>query len=261
MSIVDPLRVDRRADGIAVLTFTNPDKRNPMTPALTERWAATLRGLRGDRDLRAVVVTGQGPAFCSGADLGELGGTGDVDLITARAGLSEFYRTWLTIQDIPVPTIAAVNGHAIGAGLAVALACDLRYVVPGAKLGAPFVNLGLHPGMATTALLAEAAGVQRARELLFTGRLISGTEAAEIGIALAADEPVLDTALHTASRIAAAAPIAVRLTKSAFAAGQPTVTQALGWEALAQPVTTQTADFREGVDARITRRTPRFLGR
>jgi enoyl-CoA hydratase/carnithine racemase len=256
-----PLRVERLENGVAVVTFTNPAKRNPMTAELTERWSDTMRGLRSAADLRVVVVTGEGAGFCSGADLGELGGNADADLLGARTHLSEFYRTWLSIRNLPVPTIAAINGHAIGAGLAVALACDLRYVVPAAKLGVPFVQLGLHAGMATTALLPEAVGMQRARELLFTGRLISGAEAVELGIALPAGESVLDTALATAGQIAGAAPIAVRLTKTALASGQPSVDQALSWEALAQPVTTQTADFTEGITARRENRPPHFLGR
>ena len=255
-----PLTVERRENGVAVVTFTNPDKRNPMTAELTARWAETMRELRGQSDLRAVVVTGEGSAFCSGADLRELGSNAESDLMGARAHLSEFYRTWLSIRNLPVPSIAAINGHAIGAGLAVALACDLRYVAPAARLGVPFVQMGLHAGMATTALLPEAVGMQRARELLLTGRLIDGAEAVEIGIALPAGDSVLDTALNTAARIAGAAPIAVRLTKTALTGGQPTVDQALAWEALAQPVTTQTTDFTEGITARLEKRPPRFLG-
>ncbi|MBU3066556.1 enoyl-CoA hydratase/isomerase family protein [Nocardia sp. NEAU-G5] len=261
MTAHQPLTVEWRDNGVVVVTFTNPAKRNPMSAELTAHWSEAMRELRGAAELRAVVVTGAGPAFCSGADLGELGGTADADLMGARAHLSEFYRTWLSIRNLPVPTIAAVNGHAIGAGLALALACDLRYVVPTARLGVPFVQLGLHAGMATTALLPEAVGMQRARELLFTGRVISGAEAVELGIALPAGESVLDTALDTAAQIAGAAPIAVRLTKTALAAGQPSVEQALAWEALAQPVTTQTADFTEGITARREHRRPHFLGR
>ncbi|MCZ0992570.1 enoyl-CoA hydratase-related protein [Streptomyces noursei] len=116
--------------------------------------------------------------------------------------------------------------------------------------------------MATTALLAEAVGPSRARELLLTGRLISGARAATIGMvheALPADQ-VLRAALDVADEIAAAAPLAVRLTKSGLAQGQPTVERALTWEGLAQPVTTTTDDFREGVQARRERRRPHFTG-
>ncbi|MFJ5677510.1 enoyl-CoA hydratase/isomerase family protein [Streptomyces sp. NPDC093097] len=262
MSEQEPLRVEHRPNGVTVLTFDNPDRRNPMTARLTEQWRHTLHALREAPDLRAVVVTGTGPAFCSGADLGELADRHDESLPAARSHLSAFYRTWLTLRDLPVPTVAAVNGHAVGAGLALALACDLRYAAEDARLGAPFVHLGLHPGMATTATLAEAVGLPRARELLLTGRLVSGARAAALGMvheAVPADQ-VLATALAAADEIAAAAPLAVRLTKAALAQGQPTVEQALTWEALAQPVTTTTDDFREGVSARRERRRPHFTG-
>ncbi|WP_044380579.1 enoyl-CoA hydratase/isomerase family protein [Streptomyces noursei] len=258
----EPLRVEHRPNGVTVLTFDNPDRRNPMTGRLTAQWRRAMRSLRQAPDLRAVVITGTGPAFCSGADLGELADQHGQGLSGTRAQLSDFYRTWLAVRDLPVPTVAAVNGHAVGAGLALALACDLRYAAAEAKLGAPFVRLGLHPGMATTALLAEAVGPARARELLLTGRLISGARAAALGMvheALPADR-VLPAALDVADEIAAAAPLAVRLTKSGLAQGQPTVERALAWEALAQPVTTATDDFREGVQARRERRHPHFTG-
>ncbi|WP_275461132.1 enoyl-CoA hydratase/isomerase family protein [Streptomyces noursei] len=258
----EPLRVEHRPNGVTVLTFDNPDRRNPMTGRLTAQWRRAMRSLRQSPDLRAVVITGTGPAFCSGADLGELANQHGQGLSGTRAQLSDFYRTWLAVRDLPVPTVAAVNGHAVGAGLALALACDLRYAAAEAKLGAPFVRLGLHPGMATTALLAEAVGPARARELLLTGRLISGARAAALGMvheALPADR-VLPAALDVADEIAAAAPLAVRLTKSGLAQGQPTVERALAWEALAQPVTTTTDDFREGVQARRERRHPHFTG-
>ncbi|KOV60556.1 enoyl-CoA hydratase/isomerase family protein [Streptomyces sp. MMG1121] len=262
MSEQEPLSIEHRPNGVTVLTFDNPDRRNPMTARLTEQWQHTMRSLREAPDLRAVVVTGTGPAFCSGADLDELADRHAQGLPGARARLSAFYRAWLTVRDLPVPTVAAVNGHAVGAGLALALACDLRYAAEEARLGAPFVRLGLHPGMATTALLAEAVGLPRARELLLTGRLVSGTQAAAMGMvheALPAEQ-VLRAALAVADEMAAAAPLAVRLAKSGLAQGQPTVEQALTWEALAQPVTTTTDDFREGIQAHRERRPPHFTG-
>ncbi|MFF9481821.1 enoyl-CoA hydratase/isomerase family protein [Streptomyces sp. NPDC014733] len=258
----EPLRIEHRPNGVAVLTFDDPARRNPMSARLTAQWRRAMRSLRQDTELRAVVVTGTGPAFCSGADLGELADQHGRGLTDARDRLSDFYRTWLAVRDLPVPTVAAVNGHAVGAGLALALACDLRYAAAEAKLGAPFVRLGLHPGMATTALLAEAVGPARARELLLTGRLISGARAADLGMvheALPADQ-VLRAALDVADEIAAAAPLAVRLTRSGLAQGQPTVEQALAWEGLAQSVTTTTDDFREGVRARREHRRPHFTG-
>jgi enoyl-CoA hydratase len=175
-----------------------------------------------------------------------------------------FYRTWLSIRDLEAPSIAAVNGHAIGAGLCLALACDLRYAARGVKLSAPFTRLGMHPGMATTWLLPEAVGLTVARELLFTGRSVDAEEALRIGLVNGVSEPgsLLDDALATAARIAGAAPVATRLTKAGLrAGGHRSLEDALQFEALAQPVTFATDDLREGLSASRERRTPNFTGR
>jgi enoyl-CoA hydratase len=175
-----------------------------------------------------------------------------------------FYRAWLAIRDLEVPTIAAVNGPAIGAGLALALACDLRYAASDARLGVPFTTLGMHPGMATTWLLPEAVGLPVARELLLTGRLVTGDEAHSLGLvnrALPRAE-VLPAALDTAAAVAATAPVATRLTTMALrAGGHASLEAALQWEALAQPVTLATDDLHEGIAAARERRPPRFTGR
>jgi len=152
----------------------------------------------------------------------------------------------------------------VGAGLAVALACDLRYVAEDARLGVPFTALGMHPGMATTWLLPEVAGLPVARELLLTGRMVTGTEAAAIGLANRAVPAgrVLEEALEVAATVAATAPVACRLTKRALASGGPVSFEAaLQWEALAQPVTLASEDLQEGLRAQRERRTPRFTGR
>jgi enoyl-CoA hydratase/carnithine racemase len=156
-----------------------------------------------------------------------------------------------------------VNGAAVGAGLAVALACDLRYAAEDARMGVPFTALGMHPGMATTWLLPEVAGLAAARELLLTGRMVTGTEAAAMGLVNRAVAPgaVLDEALSVAAAVAATAPVASRLTKRALASGgHASFEAALEWEALAQPVTLATADLQEGLAAQRKRRTPRFTG-
>jgi enoyl-CoA hydratase len=162
-----------------------------------------------------------------------------------------------------VPTIAAVNGHAVGAGLALALACDLRYAASDAKLLAPFTALGLHPGMATTWLLPEVAGLPLAREMLFTGRAVTGAQAESYGLVNRAvpRELVLQEALEAAGRIAAQAPIATRLTKVALAGGgHPDLDAALRWESLAQAVTMASKDMLEGLAAQRDKRRPEFTG-
>ncbi|HOF64530.1 MAG TPA: enoyl-CoA hydratase/isomerase family protein, partial [Dermatophilaceae bacterium] len=111
--------------GVAVVTFDQPDKRNAMSDEMTASWVSLMRELREDRDLAAVVVTGAGSAFCSGGDLSWIASEPDATVIDLRHRMLAFYRAWLSIKALEVPTIAAINGHAIGAGLGVALACDI----------------------------------------------------------------------------------------------------------------------------------------
>ncbi|MFC4905861.1 enoyl-CoA hydratase/isomerase family protein [Actinomadura gamaensis] len=258
------LLVERRPNGVAVLTLNDPSRRNAMSDAMTAAWKDALTGLRADTELRCVVVTGAGTAFTSGGELSWLADTNAAALPELRARMTEFYRTWLMIRDLEVPTIAAVNGHAVGAGLCLALACDLRYAAAEAKLLAPFTALGLHPGMAATWLLPEVAGLPLAREMLLTGRVLTGAEAETKGLVNRAvpGESVLAESLAVADRVAAQAPIATRLTKTALAGGgHPDMATALRWEALAQPVTMTTADMLEGLTAQREKRPPKFTGR
>ncbi|HEX8002477.1 MAG TPA: enoyl-CoA hydratase/isomerase family protein [Mycobacteriales bacterium] len=255
-----PLRVER-LDAVAVLTLNLPDRRNAMTAELTEAWTAAVAALRADREVRAVVVTGEGSAFCAGGDLSWIGESPDLSVMALRERMLPFYRAWLAVRDLDVPVVAAVNGAAVGAGLCLALACDLRYASPGATFSAPFARLGMHPGMAATYLLPEVVGLARARELLLTGRRVTAAEALEMGLVSGVADDVRAHALEVARGIADSAPIAVRLTKAALAyAGHHSIDAALDWEGLAQPVTMASADLREGLAAQAERRAPRFTG-
>jgi enoyl-CoA hydratase len=260
------LRVERLVSSdrhIAVVTLDLPGKRNAMSEAMTESWETVMTALAQDPLLAAVVVTGAGAAFCSGGDLSWLSAEPDATAPQLRARMMRFYRRWLTVRAVEAPTIAAVNGAAIGAGLAIALACDVRYVATDATLGAPFTALGLHPGMATTWSLPEVAGMAVARDLLLTGRLVTGDEAVRLGLASASHpaSQVLPAAIAAAGRVAAAAPIATRLTTAALRqGGHASWEAALAWEALAQPVTMTTDDVREGLAAAAQRRAPIFRG-
>lgn len=261
--MAEHLLVDRRTDGVVLLTLNDPDRRNAMSDPMTDAWRAALAGLRGDPGVRCVVVTGAGSAFSSGGDLSWIAERNAVDVPSLRDHMLAFYRTWLAVRDLEVPTIAAVNGPAVGAGLCLALACDLRYAADDARLIAPFTRLGIHPGMAATYLLPEAAGLPLAREMLFTGRAVTGRQAAAAGLvnrAVAGDR-VLDEALGVAADIARNAPVATRLTKAALAGGgHPGLEAALRWESLAQPVTMATRDLLEGIAAQREKRAPRFTG-
>ncbi|MEU1732468.1 enoyl-CoA hydratase/isomerase family protein [Streptosporangium sp. NPDC020145] len=260
---MDELLIDRRDDGVVVLTLNRPDRRNSMTDGMTEQWRLAVSDLRRDKDVRCVVVTGEGSAFCSGGDLSWLADRGAESVPVLRDRMLGFYRTWLSVADLEVPTIAAVNGAAVGAGLCLALACDLVYAAEEAKLLVPFTSLGLHPGMAATYLLPRVAGVGVAREMLLTGRTMLGAEAAASGLVTRAfpRETLMTQVLEIASRTAANAPVATRLTKVALAGGgHADLDAALRWESLAQPVTMASDDLLEGLAAQRERRSPRFGG-
>jgi enoyl-CoA hydratase len=258
------LRVERPAEGVALLTLDNPDQRNAMSESMTTSWTAAVHELAADRSVRVVVVTGAGSAFCSGGDTSWIASEPDAQVDHLRTRMIAFYRAWLSIRELEVPTIAAVNGPAIGAGLCLALACDLRYAAASARLGAPFVKLGMHPGMAATYLLPEVVGRAHARDLLLTGRVTDAEEALRLGMVsrVLPDATFLDEVLRIATGVAATAPIPSRYTTLALRdGGHADLEGAVQWEALAQPITLATADLQEGIAAATERRAPRFTGR
>lgn len=264
MSVV---KVDRRDDGIAVVTLDDPDRRNAMTVEMGEAIQSAFEGLAADGDLRVAVLTGTPPAFSAGGDLAmleELSRRTREEQFDATAHMRAFYERFLTVRTLPVPVVAAVNGHAVGAGLCVALACDLLLVADEAKVGLNFARLALHPGMAGSWLLPRHVGWQRGAEWLYTGRLVSGTEAAEAGMALRslpADE-VLPSAMELASEIATSSPLVVRQLKLSLEhAETSTLAEQLDREAAAQAVNYGTDDLVEGLAAGRARRAPRFTGR
>lgn len=234
-----PLLIERVIPEVVVLTLNVHERRNAMTPELSEAWERAMAALRRDRTVRAVIVTGAGSAFCAGGDLGWLESTvqSDGSMSALRSTMSNFYQMWLSIRELPMPSIAAVNGPAIGAGLCLALACDLRYAAASAKFSAPFTSLGVHPGMAATSLLPEAVGMPRAREMFFTGRVISAAEAVQWGLAAAVVDDVVAHAIEVARTIAATDAMSVELTKAALVHPHRTVAEGLTWESFAQPMT------------------------
>jgi enoyl-CoA hydratase/carnithine racemase len=174
------------------------------------------------------------------------------------------YVPFLSLLDIDVPIVGALNGHTVGGGFGLALVCDMRIGARDAKYGANFVKLGLAPGMSISYLLPRLVGMARAHELLLTGRLVDGREAEALGIlnrAVPATD-VLSEAMALATTIAGNAPLAVRATKAAIRRGLAlTVREAAREEAVAQAETLATADCAEGIAALLEKRTPVFTGR
>lgn len=256
------LRIDRPAPGVVLLTLDLPELMNAMSDEMTRSWAAAIADLKADPDVRCVVVTGEGRAFSAGGNTAWLAESGKLATPALRDQMLAFYRSWLSVRELEVPTIAAVNGAAVGAGLGIALACDLRYAAAGAKLGASFVKLGLHAGMGISYLLPEVVGEAAARDLLLTGRLVDADEALRLGLVsrVLPREGFLDEVLATAAGIAANAPLATRYTKVTLRRRHASLDDALQWEAFAQPITFGTDDLQEGIAAVQEKRAPDFTG-
>jgi enoyl-CoA hydratase/carnithine racemase len=257
------LRLERPSPSVARLVLDNPAQRNAMSEEMTASWGRAIDELSADRDVRVVVVTGEGTAFCAGGDPRWIASEPDASVDRLRTRMIGFYRAWLGIRRLEVPTVAAVNGPAVGAGLCLALACDIRYAAAGATLSAPFVRLGMNPGMASTYLLPDVVGDANARELLLTGRSVDADEARQLGLVarVFADDEFAARVQEIAEGIAGTAPIASRYTTVALRnGGHRDLESAVQWEALAQPITLATADLQEGVRAARDKRPPEFRG-
>lgn len=271
MPEVPKLILEERDGDVVTLTFHQPDRLNAMSQAMGEAFADRVGMLRGDERLRAVILTGAGRAFSAG---------GDLDMIEDKAiqgrqapglarrpirdGMRSFYKLFLSVRELPCPTIAAINGAAVGAGLCVALGCDIRIVSSRARLGLNFTKLGLHPGMGATWTLPRLVGPARAAELLFSSRLLDGAEAARIGLANRAVPPeeVLPAARALAAEIAGCAPLANRALKRALERTlDASLEDQLSFEASEQAVHFESQDVHEGIAAVREKREPRFEGR
>ena len=261
--------LESRDQGVATLTFNDPDRRNAMTQSMGEAFRAKVEAMVDDPDLRALVITGAGSAFSAG---------GDLDMIADRAEeahkgdarqsvgafMRSFYELFLSVRSLPFPTLAAINGHSIGAGLCVALACDIRYVAEEAKVGLNFTKLGLHPGMGASWILPRLVGPAHAAELLYTSRILDGPRAAEIGLAnrCLPQSEVLESTLGVAREIANCAPIATRSLKRGLAQSPDADLSAqLDFEAAQQAIHFESDDILEGIAASRERRAAKFRGR
>lgn len=249
---------------IATVTLARPDRRNALTLEMAGELAEAVQRIDADPAVRVVLVRGEGHSFCAGGDFDLIEAASTRPVEENRLAMRRFYGAMLVVARIRVPTIAVVQGAAVGAGLCLAAACDLRVAAEDAKLGANFVRIGLHPGMAATALLPRLVGAARATELLLTGRTVSGVEAAAMGLVHQA-VPTADlaaTATALAETIAAAAPIAVRQAKETLQRTLwPALEEATDRESFAQALDFATEDLREAVRAFREGRAPDFSGR
>lgn len=260
-----PVLVDRVDGGVAVCTLNRPSTLNAMSARLVEHLHETLDELGRDRSCRAVVLTGAGRGFCSGHDLGELrdGASGGRRLSNPVAvGMEhqqEFARLVTAMRALPQPIIAAVNGVAVGGGLALALGADTRLASTSAKFGAAFVRVGLSGcDMGVSYLLPRIVGATAAFEMMLSGRMVSAEEAADRGLVLRVvpDGEVVDAAVKVARSFAANSPFGVRMTKEVMWSNleAPSLANAIALEDRTQSLCFGTREQREAVAAVIERR-------
>jgi enoyl-CoA hydratase/carnithine racemase len=213
------VRIDVR-DHVATVTLARPDKHNALDRAMFEAIIAAAERLSNEPGVRAVVLHGEGPSFCSGLDLASLISS-DAGIDAIVAPLREeppnwFQRTAYDWLRLPVPVIAAVHGNCFGGGLQIALAADIRIATPDARLSVMEVKWGLIPDMSITRTLPRLVGIDVAKELTFTGRLIDGAEAERLGLVTRVTDDPLAAARELAAEIASKSPDAIRGAKRLF---------------------------------------------
>jgi len=233
-------------DRVAVLTLSNPSRRNALNLDLSRKLVDAVHAAESDEGVGAIVVTGEAPAFCAGGDLAELA---EAD----HAVLREVYSGFLAVANSPLPTLAAVNGAAVGAGLNLALACDVRLAGPTARFDTRFAQLGLHPGGGYTWMVQRALGAQGAAAMTLFCDVLDAAEAERVGLVwrrYESDEALLAGALELAGRAAAADRGLITTTKSTLrVTADLTHAQATEVEVRAQAVTVNSDDFRERLTA------------
>lgn len=246
-------------EGIGRITINRPDVRNALNTQVLGDVRQALAEFRHDREVGVVVFTGAGErAFAAGADIGELRERTALDALA-----SVMQGVYDEIEAYEKPTIAAVNGLALGGGCELAMACDVRVASQNARFGLPEVTLAIIPGAGGTQRLSRLVGKGRAIEMILTGQIIDAEEAHRIGLVtqVAGDEGLMDKVRTTAATILSRGPLAVRLAKLAVQTGFETDQKTgLVIERLAQAVLFDTEDKREGTTAFLEKREPRFRG-
>ena len=258
---LETLRYDVDADGIAVVTLDRPDKLNALSTRVLADLNRAFRQARADDGVRGVVLTGAGEkAFAAGADIEEFTA---LDALEGHRFALRGQSVFNTIENLPKPVVAAVNGFALGGGCELALACHLRVASERAQFGQPEVNLGLIPGYGGTQRLPRIVGQGIATELILTGDRITAQRAYEIGLVnhVVTPEGLVEAAKDLVRKIVSKAPLAVAMSLNAIRSSDLPLAQGLQLEAALFGQACGTDDFREGVHAFLNKQAPEFSGR
>jgi enoyl-CoA hydratase/carnithine racemase len=251
------------ADGIGTILLNRPHRKNAFTIEMIDQWARILVEARTDPDVRVIVLTGAGDAFCSGVDLSSMDGERPSPLQRKEHLTDHIHRIPYALEDLDKPVIAAINGAAVGAGMDMALMCDMRIIARSARLSEGYIRVGLVPGDGGCYYLPRLVGQAKALELLLTGDFIGAEEAARIGIAnhVVDDDDLIAATTRLARKLADAPPVAVRTIKRAvYQSARADLRTALDLISSHMSVVTSTQDSAEALAAFREKRPGRYVG-
>jgi len=251
-------------DRICILTLNDPDQLNAMSEQMSAAFRDTVTALGEDKRVKVLVLTGAGRAFSAGGNLDSIASGYKGEPGIQKKSSFEFYSRFLCVRKLDIPTIAAVNGHAVGAGACLSLACDMRMAGEAAMFGFPFARIGLHPGMGAEFLLQRLVGEAKTFELLMTGAMLGARDAHAMGLVnhVVPDNDLMEKTLALAGKIVAMPDLPIKMMKESIpAARHSTLEETLHRQAAYQSINYMTADFKEGIDALRERRNPKFLDR
>lgn len=247
---------------VALIRFNLPGSMNALEARMAEEMMEAVKSCAADSEVGAVVLTGTGNAFSAGGDISRL--MQGFELLEGRQYLRKAYPLLMELANVEMPVIAAVNGYAVGAGFSIALLCDIIFASEEAKFGQAFIKIGAVPDCGSMFFLPRLVGLQKAKELVFTGMNIDAQEAYRIGIVNRIFPPdrLLDESIKFAQRLAEGPRVAIRQAKRLLnMSAEVSLETMLELEAYAQSLCFQTEDHREGMIAFLEKRKPLFKGR
>ncbi len=257
----ETLILDKTAQGIVTLTLNQPHNRNAMSHRMGEEFQQAIQEIGRDPEARFLIITGRGDSFCAGGDFDTVIRDLELPPVNLKAQVQRYYLKFLCLRDLTIPTLAAVNGHAAGAGFSLVLACDMRIASTRAQFVMSFIRLGVHPGMGATYSLPRTVGTARAFEIFLTGDPVSAREALSMGLVNRVVEPqeLMPSAISLAQRVSSLPQLPIRYMKRSIYMGMKAdLMDVLEFESFAQALCSQTEDLKEGIAAFREKRRPKF---